>query len=189
MSLKPLSVNILPPAPKLRHLIGPSFILLGLGLGSGEVILWPYLSSNYGMGIIWAAVLGVSFQFFMNMEIERYALVKGESVFVGFNRMWRGLPYWFMVSSFIGFGWPGMAAASAVLFGKVFGMDANTHYIAIGLLIITGLIFTLGPVLYKIVEFFQKWIVLISVPFITILTVWLARSADWAAVGQGLIGQ
>ncbi|PIQ79968.1 MAG: hypothetical protein COV79_02730 [Parcubacteria group bacterium CG11_big_fil_rev_8_21_14_0_20_41_14] len=177
-----------PKAPRLRQLIGPSFILIGLGLGSGEIILWPYLSSNYGMGIIWAAVLGVSFQFFMNMEIERYALVKGESVFVGFNRMWRGLPYWFMVSSFIGFGWPGMSAASAVLIGKVFGIEQNTHYIAIALLIITGLLFTIGPSLYKIVETFQKWIILISVPFITVITVLLAKAADWSALGQGLVG-
>jgi len=174
-----------PKAPRLRQLIGPSFILIGLGLGSGEIILWPYLSSNYGMGIIWAAVLGVTFQFFMNMEIERYALVKGESVFVGFNRMWKGLPYWFMLSTFIGFGWPGMSAASAVLIGKVFGIEANTHYIAIGLLIATGILFTVGPSLYKIVETFQKWIIFISVPFIAIITIILAKAADWAALGHG----
>src|SRR3989338_11343771 len=177
-----------PKAPKLRHLIGPSFILIGLGLGSGEVILWPYLTSNFGLGIIWAAVLGITFQFFMNMEIERYALVKGESVFCGFNRLWRGLPYWFIVSSFIGFGWPGMSAASAVLIGKVFGIESNTHYIAIALLALTGLLFTLGPSLYKVVEAFQKWIILISVPFITIITVWLAKTADWSALGRGLVG-
>ncbi|MBU2576081.1 Nramp family divalent metal transporter [Patescibacteria group bacterium] len=177
-----------PKAPKLRYLIGPSFILIGLGLGSGEVILWPYLASNYGMGIIWAAVLGITFQFFMNMEIERYALVKGESVFVGFNRLWKGLPYWFIITSFLGFGWPGMSAASAVLIGKVFGIEANTHYIAIALLVATGLLFTLGPSLYKVVESFQKWIILISVPFITVITIILAKAADWSALGQGLVG-
>lgn len=178
-----------PPSPALRQLIGPSFILVGLGLGSGEIILWPYLSSNYGLGIIWAAVLGITFQFFMNMEIERYALVKGESVFVGFNKMWRGWPYWFMISSFIGFGWPGMSAASAVLIGKAFGIETNTHYIAIALLILTGLLFTVGPVLYKMVERFQKWIIFISVPFLTILTFWFAKSSDWLALGAGLLGQ
>ncbi|OJI07200.1 hypothetical protein BK004_01570 [bacterium CG10_46_32] len=178
-----------PKAPKLRHLIGPSFILIGLGLGSGEIILWPYLTANFGLGIIWAAVLGITFQYFMNTEIERYALVKGESVFVGFNRMWKGLPYWFMGSSFIGFGWPGMSAASAVLIGKIFGIEQNTHYIAIALLVVVGIIFTLGPVLYTVVEFFQKWLVLISVPLITILTIYLARGADWVVLGQGLLGQ
>ncbi|MDZ4221681.1 MAG: Nramp family divalent metal transporter [Patescibacteria group bacterium] len=177
-----------PKAPKLRHLIGPSFILLGLGLGSGEVILWPYLTANYGLGIIWAAVLGITFQFFMNMEIERYALVKGESVFVGFNRMWRGLPYWFMLSTFVGFVWPGMAAASAVMLGAVFGVE-QTAYIAIGLLVLTGLLFTLGPILYKVVERFQKTVIGITVPFIFILTIYLAEKADWVALGQGLVGQ
>ena len=57
----------LPQAPKFKNLIGPSFILLGLGLGSGELILWPYLTANWGMGIIWGAILGVTFQFFINM--------------------------------------------------------------------------------------------------------------------------
>ena len=178
-----------PKAPPLRKLIGPSFILIGLGLGSGEIILWPYLSANFGLGIIWAAVLGITFQYFMNTEIERYALVKGESVFVGFNRMWRGLPYWFIVSSFIGFGWPGMSAASAVLIGRVFGMETNTHFIAIGLLVLAGVIFTLGPVLYRVAELFQKSIIFISVPFITVLTVYLARGADWATLGAGLLGR
>ncbi|MCA9397435.1 Nramp family divalent metal transporter, partial [candidate division WWE3 bacterium] len=95
MNPAPLKTERLPEAPSLKKLIGPSFIILGLGLGSGEVILWPYLTSNYGMGIIWGALLGLTFQFIMNMEIERYALVHGESVFVGFARKVRWLPFWF----------------------------------------------------------------------------------------------
>ena len=83
MSLADHPTKILPKAVSLKNIIGPSFILLGLGLGSGEVILWPYLASNYGLGIIWGAVFGITFQFIMNMEIERYALARGESVFVG----------------------------------------------------------------------------------------------------------
>jgi hypothetical protein len=90
------------PFPKpipLRKLIGPSFVILALGLGSGEVILWPYLTSNYGLGIVWGALLGITFQYFINMEIERYALVKGESVFVGIAKLWKGAPYWFILST------------------------------------------------------------------------------------------
>ena len=58
--------KLFPKAISFSKIIGPSFILLGLGLGSGEVILWPYLVSNYGLGIIWAAVLGILFQFFID---------------------------------------------------------------------------------------------------------------------------
>src|SRR3989338_8444966 len=93
----------------LRKLIGPSFIILALGLGSGEVILWPYLTANYGLGLAWGALLGISFQYFINLEIERYALVKGESVFVGLLRLYRRAPYWFIGSTFLGFGLPGIA--------------------------------------------------------------------------------
>ena len=108
-------IGQMPEAPRFRKLIGPSFILLGLGLGSGEVILWPYLVANWGLGIIWGAILGITFQFFMNMEIERYALTKGESIFVGLARKFKFFPIWFIFSTLAGFIWPGIAAASAKL--------------------------------------------------------------------------
>jgi len=92
------------PIPlSIKKLLGPSFIILALGLGSGEVILWPYLASNYGLGIAWGAILGITFQFFINMEIERYALVKGESVFVGIAKIFKWATSWFVLSTFIGF--------------------------------------------------------------------------------------
>src|SRR3972149_7024779 len=98
--LSPLSIKDLPPPLPLKKLIGPSFILLGLGLGSGELILWPYLSSNFGLGIIWAAVIGITLQFFINMEIERYTLVTGESIFVGFTRKFgKFAPFWFIFTT------------------------------------------------------------------------------------------
>src|SRR3990172_7738455 len=101
-NLKPLHKKRLPPAPPLRKLLGPSFILLGLGLGSGELILWPYLASTYGLGIIWGALLGITFQFFLNMEIERYTLVRGESIFVGLaRRVGQFAPLWFIFSTLI----------------------------------------------------------------------------------------
>ena len=144
-------VKVMPPAPRLVKILGPSFILLGLGLGSGEIILWPYLTSNFGMGIIWGAVLGITLQFFINMEIERYSLVKGESIFVGFARKFRNLPYWFILSTFFAWIWPGIISASAKFLGAVLGIG-DTRYIAIFLIILIGVILTLGPILYKTVE-------------------------------------
>ncbi|KKU45341.1 MAG: hypothetical protein UX64_C0031G0012, partial [Microgenomates group bacterium GW2011_GWC2_46_7] len=59
----------LPEPITLRQSIGPSFILLGLALGSGELIMWPYLVSQYGLGIIWGGLVGITFQYFLNTEI------------------------------------------------------------------------------------------------------------------------
>ncbi len=170
-------VNILPPAPKFRALLGPSFILLGLGLGSGEFILWPYLTSNWGMGIIWGAILGVTLQFFINMEIERYALARGESVFVGFARQFKLLPYWFVVSTFLSWIWPGIIATSARLFGEVFGVE-NIGLFGIGLLVFIGIILTVGPVLYKTVERFSFVLISVSVPAIFVLALYLSTKSD-----------
>lgn len=56
--------KLFPEPVSLKKLIGPSFIILALalalGLGSGEVILWPYLAANYGLGIAWGAILGIT---------------------------------------------------------------------------------------------------------------------------------
>lgn len=187
MALKPLEIKELPAPLSLKKLIGPSFIFLGLGLGSGEIILWPYLTANYGMGIIWAALLGVTFQFFMNMEIERYALVHGESVFVGLARKVKIIPYWFLLSTFIPWIWPGIIASSAKLLGSTIGLT-DTTYLTIGLLILIGLILSIGPVLYKTVENFQKILVLIGIPSIFIFTFIIAKLSDYQALAKGTVG-
>lgn len=187
-ALKPYKFATLPDPPSsFLKILGPSFIILGLGLGSGEIILWPYLVSNFGLGIIWAAVLGITFQFFINMEIERYALVRGESVFVGFARMARLLPYWFILSTFIGFGWPGIIAASAKIFSQIAGV-VEFQYLGIAFLIIIGAILTLGPILYKTVERFQKTVILIGVPSLLAVTIAIATKSDYAALARGVAG-
>lgn len=185
--LKPLKSATLPEPPSFWKILGPSFIILGLGLGSGEIILWPYLVSNYGLGIIWGAVLGITFQFFINMEIERYSLIHGESIFVGFTRMLRFLPFWFITSTFIGFGWPGIIASSARIFASVFNIE-SFQILAIIFLVIIGAILTLGPVLYKTVERFQKTMIIFGVPTLLVITAVVASKTDLAALSKGVVG-
>jgi hypothetical protein len=180
--------KLFPEPVSLRKLIGPSFVILALGLGSGEVILWPYLTANYGLGIAWGAILGITFQYFMNMEIERYALVKGESVFVGIYKLWKPAIYWFIVSTFIGFGLPGIIAASAQVMASVLGI-ANFKWIAILFLLIIGLILSLGKTVYGMMERFTKIVISIGVPFIFLLAVFLATKTDWSALLSGIFGK
>ena len=175
------------PIP-FRKLLGPSFIILALGLGSGEVVLWPYLVSNYGLGIFWAAILGISCQYFINMEIARYALIRGESVFVGLNKVFPWSPYWFIITTFIGFGLPGIIAASAQVLAVVLGVD-NFTWIAAGLLIVIGLLLSASKTVYDMMEKFTQVIIVIGVSFIFILAIFLSSRTDWLLLAQGLIGQ
>ncbi len=184
----PLGTKPLPPALPLRKLIGPSFIILGLGLGSGEVILWPYLTSNHGLGLVWGILVGITMQFVINMEVERYALIYGESIFVGFARLSRWLPLWFILSTFLGFGWPGIGLAGATLLSQSLGIT-QTRVIGVILFLTIGAILSLGKVLYQTVESLEKWIIGLGVPFIIILTFYLAGPSDFVALGRGLLGQ
>ncbi len=177
-----------PKALPLKKLIGPSFIILALGLGSGEVILWPYLASNYGLGIAWGAMIGITFQYFMNMEIERYALVKGESVFVGIAKFFKLAPAWFIFSTFIGFGIPGIIAASAKVFSSIVGFEEH-RFVAIGFLVLIGIILSAGKTVYGMMERITKTIILFGVPFVFILVIILTDASDWITLAQGVVGQ
>jgi hypothetical protein len=62
------------PPRKYWRLVGPGIVAGGVGLSSGEFVLWPYIASQLGLVLLWGALVGVLTQFFLNMEIERYTL-------------------------------------------------------------------------------------------------------------------
>lgn len=181
-------LKLFPKPISFKKLIGPSFVILALGLGSGEVILWPYLASNYGLGIAWGAILGITFQYFLNMEIERYALVKGESVFVGIHKVFKPAVYWFIVSTFIGFGLPGIIAASAQVAASVLGFE-SFKWVAIIFLLAIGVILSMGKTVYGMMERFTKVIIMVAVPLLFILAVYLSTKTAWTALLYGIIGK
>ncbi len=177
-----------PKTVNFWKMLGPSFLVLAMGLGSGEVILWPYLVANYGMGIAWGALLGITMQFFMNMEIERYALIKGESVFVGLYKRHKWTAYWFIVSTFIGFGLPGIISASAKIIGSVFGID-EFRYLAMCMLVVIGLLLTTSKSVYGTMEKVTKILITCCVPFVFLLVLLVADSNSWTALLNGLVGR
>ena len=49
-NLPPLEVRELPEPLPLGKLIGASVILLATALGSGELLIWPYITTQAGLG-------------------------------------------------------------------------------------------------------------------------------------------
>ena len=83
-------VRDLPDAPRnLWRIVGPGVVAAGVGISSGEFILWPYIASQVGLVFLWGAALAIITQYFLNMEIERYTLATGETAIVGFARSWK----------------------------------------------------------------------------------------------------
>merc|ERR1711964_217843 len=83
-NLPALRYRDLPQAIPWKMMMGPSIMLAGLALGSGEFILWPYITYKSGFIFFWACMLGVTTQYFLNMEITRWSLATGESAITGF---------------------------------------------------------------------------------------------------------
>ena len=83
-NLPPLERREMPEPLPLRKLIGASVILLATALGSGELLIWPYVTTQVGVGLLWLATLGFLSQYFLNMEIERDTLATGETAVTGF---------------------------------------------------------------------------------------------------------
>ncbi len=163
--------------------------MLGLGLGSGELILWPYLTANYGLGIIWGAIMGITMQWFINMEISRYTLVTGESVFVGLSRkMGRIIPIWFLISTIIPWMWPGIVLSGAKLLADGLGWG-DPAIIAGVMLVMIGIFLSLGPVLYGTQEKMQKILLLVGLPFVLGLSWWLATRNGLTALSLGIFGK
>ena len=54
---------------------------MGLAIGTGELIMWPHLITKHGFSLLWLALLGIIFQFFINQEVARHSLATGEGFF------------------------------------------------------------------------------------------------------------
>src|SRR3712207_8698702 len=134
-----------PPA-SFRHVIGPGIVAAGVGMASGEFILYPYIASQVGLVFVWAAFVGLATQYFLNMEIERYTLATGETALTGFSRFWRHWGLVFAILAYFADIWPGWATSSATLVTYLVG--GSVVPIAIGMLLAIGLILTMAPVVY-----------------------------------------
>jgi hypothetical protein len=170
--LPPLRYREMPEPVPWKQMVGPSIILAGLALGSGEFILWPQIVYKSGFIFLWAAFLGIVTQYFINLEIERWTLVTGESTVTGFCRLSRHWSYIFLIFLTVPYVFPGWSTGAAqigswLVFGphtvEIDGRITHEAYyvreIAMAGLVACGLILTAGPVVYNTVERLETWLV------------------------------
>jgi hypothetical protein len=172
------------PEPRgLRNYMGASVIILATALGSGELILWPYITTQVGIGLVWLSVVGITVQFFLNMEIERYTLVTGETAVTGFSRMWVGWSLIFVLGAVLPNTIPGWAASGAELFTFIFGLGSGAIPIVATIFLISiALALTLSPVVYQVLEKVQAVLVMIILAFIALAIVIASDLSAWVGV-------
>lgn len=175
----------LPEPLPLRKIVGASVVLLATALGSGELIIWPYITTQVGIGLLWLAFVGFSMQYFLNMEIERYTLATGETAVTGFTRLWKPWGIIFCLGAFLPNAWPGWATGGATLVAYLFGF--NTENLTIPIIAIIGLTaigiaITVSPVIYQTVEKIQFVLVGFIALFMVIALVFATNASAWGGM-------
>lgn len=199
-TLPPLQYRDLPEPIPWTKMVGPGIVLAGLALGSGEFILWPYITYKTGFVFFWACMLGVITQFFVNMEIERWTLATGESAITGFCRMSKHWAWIMLLLNVVPWVWPGWATGAGTILSWILfppgdaaaqeGYAAAARYIphfGIAGLFLVGGILTLGPVVYKTVERIQIWLVGLIFSLVIFLSVLLVRPDAVGAMLKGCL--
>ncbi|MFC4562269.1 Nramp family divalent metal transporter [Nocardiopsis mangrovi] len=174
----------LPEPRRLRSMLGPGVILAAAALGSGEYIMWPLITSQFGLVLLWTALLSIATQFYLHMEMERYTIATGETVLTGYSRMWKPLGPIIAIAVLAAHIWPGWATGSAVLLTYIFG-GGNAPVIAVLGLIATGIALTLSPVVYKTVEKLQILMVAGLLVFMAVAMAVATTASDWVALAEG----
>jgi hypothetical protein len=184
----PVEYADLPEPLPMKKVLGPSVLLLAGAIGSGEYVLWPYITSQVGLALVWLVLIGVGTQYFLNMEIERYTLATGETAVTGFTRLWRPWGALFVVMTIVPWAWPGWATGGTTTLSFALGFSEDAvPYVTIGVLLLIGAVLTVSPVVYQTVEKVQFFFVGLIVLFMLYALVVLIGGEGFAALGRGFV--
>jgi hypothetical protein len=177
------------------QLAGPGAVLVGLSIGAGEIIIWPMTIAKFGASMAWAAVVGVFLQIWINLEVARWTVATGETVYTGYSRLWRGFGPVFIALTVMGWLTPAWAQVSgsalkALLVGPTFGAGAfwgsNTCWTAVTFAAVIGLLF--GPkFVYQSVERTIEILVLMITLGLILVAIFVGTADTWKDLGRGII--
>lgn len=138
------------PRELFMYVLGPSMIVLGISIGSGEWLLGPQAVGQFGfVGVGWVILVSAVLQTFYNVECSRYVVATGEVPVVGWGRvppgylLWVPLSVFVIIFAFIAGGWAASAGQGvyALVHGKVAPAGAEEPRLwAIALLVLVFLI-------------------------------------------------
>ncbi len=173
----------LPEPIPVRKLLGASVVILATALGSGEFIIWPYITTQIGIAFLWLAAFGFFMQYVLNMEIERYTLATGETAVTGFTRYWKPWGIIFVLGAILPNAFPGWASGGATMINYM-GLigEGAIPIVASIVLVATALALTLSPVVYQALEKIQMVLVGIIMLFLVVGVFVATKLGAWASV-------
>ena len=181
--LAPMPIRKLPEAPEAVHILGPAMILVALGVGFGETFLWPRLVIVFGPEIRWLFLVGVIVQTIVMLEMARYAMATGESIFFGAARLFKPLMWFFFAVAILVYVWPGHISGGAEALEQLTGIPWQLSASA-GLIII-GIMFTVVTYIYNLIESLLAFLVGVLVIGSAIVGAIVGSLSD---LGQAVLG-
>jgi hypothetical protein len=164
-----LKIKDLPKAPNWKKALGVGLVVMGMAIGTGELIMWPHLISKFGLGILWAALVGIGMQYFINQEVARHSLATGESFFTSSARILKWFaPFWF-ISALLLYIWPGWASAMGTTLNELFGVGHYMVWAWASLVLVLILTFS-GRIAYVTLETSLKIIVPIFIALLVVVS-------------------
>jgi len=195
----PLRVAELPEPPRgfaeILKVIGPSVIVLGMGIGAGEWLLAPAATVKFGASILWIATVAIVIQTLAFIEAVRYTMYTGEPLTTGIMRLPPGPLFWgplLLLLLVLSLAWPVWAFNSAVAVIAAFQGKPPGAGDA-GLIVVVGFILSLVPLallavggtVVRVLELAQWGMMVFVLATLVILTAVVVPPAKILEVARG----
>jgi hypothetical protein len=179
-----LTQKELPHPPPWTKALGVGVVIMGMAMGTGELILWPHLITKFGLPILWFALVGITLQYFINQEVIRHTLATGESFFTTSARVLFWSPIFWLVAALLLYIWPGWASTLGTILAELFGFGSYVMWAWASLVLVLILTFS-GRRAYEMLEGTLK----IIVPLFALLLVWISvLNLSWSDVVLAIRG-
>jgi len=175
-----------------KHVLGPGIVLAAMGVGMGELIMWPRMAVIWGSGVLWLALLGFTIQCFVQVNMARWVTATGESFFQGVNRLgFKKIFSWiFFFSAPIIYFWPGWIGTAGQILayatGEPFGATSWKIFSVLGVVAVLVLL-TISPVVYNMIEKNMTVITLISSVLVILVSIFASTPGRVLEVARGFV--
>jgi Mn2+/Fe2+ NRAMP family transporter len=169
--------------------IGPGLIISAVIVGSGELIVTPKLGAEEGFKLLWFIILGCLLKVFVQIELGRQAVLRGQTTLVGLNtlpgpRVVVSWVLWLWLAMYVSlvFQVAGMVGGVARVFA-LGGLTLPLNAIAVVIGATTAVLLVVGR--YRLVESLSTAFVAIFT-LATIAAVTMMQRTEFAVSGEQL---
>ncbi len=177
-----------------RSILGPGIIALGGSIGSGEWLLGPAITAQYGGRLLWIATLAIILQVILNTEAIRYTLYTGEPMLSGYMRCKPGAPFWMTFYSSVNFFgiWPGWAMTAATALAAIWlgympqestelvkGDEGTVRVFAYVIFFFCLGIVLFGGKIYNALEKVQLFMVVWIIGYLVVIDIFMVPLSVW----------